>query len=505
MADTTAAAEREVFFGGDSRVGREHPENEDVIWTPQNIPPQLLTQKGYLFILADGVGGYQGGRLASQTAVETLQRSYYANSAEDIETSLRMAVEAANTAVCQQAQATGYTDMGSTVVAAVMYQHRLVVANVGDSRAYVWRKGKGLRQLSTDHTWVAERLAEGLINEEEAAHHQLRHVITRSLGQHPVVEPAVRTLALRPEDRVLLCCDGIWEVLPKEVLRNCMGRNLPPQRIAQMLAKEALNTGGSDDVSAIVAIAPGPAASDANPWRAFLQIVGAFRAASPTAFLVASIAIGVLLVALLGLAVSAASRSLQDQITAMFYRTPAAVASQSAPAFAPTPTSSNVELPGGVGGATSETAMPIGTPQPIVTPTGTPPLAVTPTRTATPAVTPTWTPQPTDTPTGTATPAVTPTYCILPCENQSMKSHFPAQNVDLGTCKGEDGSIPVGATIEVQSAEVFRWAKCGQPVISVRYEQTDYLIFPYRIGQWVGATCTPLDDWRTYFSQPRME
>ncbi len=86
-----------------------------------------------------------------------------------------------------------------------------------------------------------------------------------------------------------------------------------------------------------------------------------------------------------------------------------------------------------------------------------------------------------------------------------MGSHFPAQNVDLGTCKGEDGSIPVGATIEVQSAEVFRWAKCGQPVISVRYEQTDYLIFPYRIGQWVGATCTPLDDWRTYFSQPRME
>jgi len=279
-------------------------------------------------------------------------------------------------------------------------------------------------------------------------------------------------------------------VLPKEVLRNCMGRNLPPQRIAQMLAKEALNTGGFDDVSAIVAIAPAPATSDADPWRAFLQTVGAFRAASPTAFLVASVAIGVLLVALLGLAVSAASRSLQDQLTAVSYGTPVAATFQSAPAFAPTPISSNAELPGGVGGATSETAMSIGTPQPIVTPTRTETPTVAPTET--PAVAP------------TETPAVA-LYCILPCEEQSLGSDFPAQNVNTQTCEGENGSIPVGATIEVSPAEVFWWAECGQPVIYVRYEQTKYLIFPYRIGLWTDATCTPLKDWNACFSQPRME
>lgn len=252
MTNTTLVDARVVLFGGASVKGREHAENEDTIWLPQEITPELLARKGHLFIVADGVGGYQGGKLASQTAIETLQRAYYGAGAEGIEAALRQAVETANAAVYQQARATGYTDMASTVVAAVIHQQRLVVANVGDSRAYVWRRGRPLRQLSTDHTWVAERLAEGVLTKEDAAHHPLRHIITRSLGQETAPVPAVCVATLRLEDRLLLCSDGIWEVVPEEALTHNMNRSASPQHLAQALTHEAVNVGASDDASAIV-------------------------------------------------------------------------------------------------------------------------------------------------------------------------------------------------------------------------------------------------------------
>ena len=462
-----------IVFGGYTHTGQAHAENEDTIWTPQQVTPELLARKGYLFIVADGVGGHQGGKLASQVAVEALQRSYYTDAASpDIETALRRAVEAANAAVRQQASDTDYTDMSSTVVAAVIYQDLLVVANVGDSRAYLWRKGKKMRQLSTDHTWVAERLAEGTINAEEAAHHQLRHVITRSLGQHLTVEPAMCTVKLLPGDRLLLCCDGIWEPLMEETLNRGLGYNLPPQRIAHTLANDALKAGASDDVSAVVAVTGEPATVVDNPVQALVQMITAWQAASPLAFLLGALAGSILLLALLGQLFSSAVRGLR--------------ALPVPPPGTPPPTLT-----------TSIPATHTRTPMPTQLPTTEVPIVDI-------EMTPTPEPMPTSTP---VPPSPTPgpyRYCILPSTNPSAPN-APAGNINPQTCLSTGASIPVGADIEVLPNTVSAVAQCEQPVIRVLYQQADYLIFTYRIGlRDTNSQCTLLD-WQTHFRQPRQE
>ncbi len=468
MPNLAAENLNKIVFGGDTRVGRGHKVNEDTIWIPQDVDRELLRHKGYLFIVADGVGGYQGGQLASRTAVEALHQSYYADPGPDLEGALYRAVEAANLAVRQQAHDTGYEDMGSTVVAALIHGPRLIVANVGDSRAYLWRRGK-LHQLSTDHTWVAERLAEGVIGAEEAAHHQLRHVITRSLGQHLTVEPAVQSLTLQPGERLLLCCDGVWEVLPETRLEQRVGRPASPRQIAEGLVNDALDAGSADDMSAIVALTTGSEASLAQSVPSLPGVMARWHALSPTGFVLGSIAVGILGLALLGLLLSSLWSGLR-------------------PSLPPTPTPTATEQ--------AFVALPPATlpaaPEPpvdIESFTPTPPPA---------------TPLP---PTSTPVPSPTPAagrYCILPSGNSSVDDDYPANNVNLQNCKSQGGSIPVGADISVPPNEVSR-TRCSQPLIRVFYEGKEYFIFPYRIGlRDAGGPCTSLD-WRSRFSRPRQE
>jgi serine/threonine protein phosphatase PrpC len=394
-----------------------------------------------------------------------LRQSYYADPSPDLEDSLCRAVEAANLAVRQQAHATGYEDMGSTVVAVVIYGARLIVANVGDSRAYLWNT-RTLHQLSTDHTWVAERLAEGVIGAEEAAHHQLRHVITRSLGQHLTVEPAVQSLTMQPGERLLLCCDGVWEVLPEAVLKQRLERTASPRQIAEGLVSDAREAGSADDMSVIVAVATDSEASPAKSVAALPGVMARWYALSPTGFILGSIAVGILGLAFFGLLLSSLWSGLR-------------------PSPPPTPTP----------GVTEET---------FIAPSATLPAA-----SETPVDIESLTPIPSFTlaplaPTSTPVPSLTPAagrYCILPSTNP-QDPRAQARSVNPQTCSKTGGAIPVGKGIEVPPNEVMH-PRC--PSIRVLYEGNEYFIFPYRIGlRDAGGPCTSLD-WRSHFSRPRQE
>jgi len=215
-----------------------------------------------LFAVADGIGGHQAGEVASRIAVQVLAQELVsavmmAELSGDIcltETLIRVVSEAvaeANAQIHAVAQSGG-SDMGSTLTLALVRDDLAVVANVGDSRVYHWHDGK-LNQVTTDHSLVERLVAAGEVAPEEAAGHPQKSVLYRSLGDRPAVEVDVLSLQLAPGDRLLLCCDGVWESVGDEGLEEVMLLEFEPQRICDQIIRRSLESGASDNVSVIVA------------------------------------------------------------------------------------------------------------------------------------------------------------------------------------------------------------------------------------------------------------
>lgn len=213
------------------------------------------------FAVADGIGGHQAGEVASRIAVQVVAQELVsgvlmAELGGDVclvETLIKVAGEAvteANAQVYAVAQSRN-SDMGSTLALALVRDNLAVVANVGDSRVYHWHDG-ALRQVSTDHSLVERLVATGEITSEEAAGHPQKGVLYRSLGDRLTVEVDVLSLQLAPGDRLLLCCDGVWESIGSEGLEEVMLLEFEPQRICDQVVRRALESGASDNVSAIV-------------------------------------------------------------------------------------------------------------------------------------------------------------------------------------------------------------------------------------------------------------
>jgi serine/threonine protein phosphatase PrpC len=213
------------------------------------------------FAVADGIGGHQAGEVASRITVqvvaqELISSMLIAELGGDVclvETLIKVAGEAiaeANAQVYAVAQSRG-SDMGSTLALALVRDNLAVIANVGDSRVYHWHDG-ALRQMSIDHSLVERLVATGEITSEEAADHPQKGVLYRSLGDRPAVEVDVFSLQLAPGDRLLLCCDDVWESVGSEGLKEEMLLEFEPQRICDQVVRRALESGASDNVSAIV-------------------------------------------------------------------------------------------------------------------------------------------------------------------------------------------------------------------------------------------------------------
>src|SRR5579875_1988708 len=171
--------------------------------------PQVMTKKGALFIVADGMGGHAAGEVASEIAVDTVSNTYYQDDSEDVAASLLQAIKRANTLIHQRAAENMLrSGMGTTCVSAVLRGSMAYIANVGDSRAYLVRKGK-VRQVSQDHSWVEEQVRAGLLTRDQARSHAQRNVITRSLGTQTDVDVDIFAEHLEEGDTLVLCCDGL--------------------------------------------------------------------------------------------------------------------------------------------------------------------------------------------------------------------------------------------------------------------------------------------------------
>jgi serine/threonine protein phosphatase PrpC/LysM repeat protein len=242
----------EVEAGQHTDRGKTRQRNEDSLAVPPPwVESEKLQAKGMLYVVADGMGGHVGGLTASHMAVERIVQEYYSDPELDVARSLDRAIRAANDAIYGKSEEDpAFAGMGSTLVAAVVRGDELLVANVGDSRAYSVR-GESMRQISRDHTWVQEQVDVGSITSDEARAHPRRHVITRSLGSRPDVRIDLFSERLEAGDTILLCSDGISAQLSDGEIFETLGGSRP-QKAAKRLVSLANNRGGLDNSTAVV-------------------------------------------------------------------------------------------------------------------------------------------------------------------------------------------------------------------------------------------------------------
>jgi len=214
-----------------------------------------------LYAVADGMGGHEGGEVASKLALQVLAQEVTATivvpeiggrraAEEDVVACLQQAAVAANDAVYLARQKRD-NDMGTTLTAALIRDDRLFLAHVGDSRAYRWN-ADGLEQLTVDHSVVASMIASGRAAPEEIYTHPHRSVIYRCIGDQPVVEVDTAILPLAPGDRIVVCSDGLWEMIRDEGIEDVMLQEADPQAACDLLVKHANVAGGDDNISVIM-------------------------------------------------------------------------------------------------------------------------------------------------------------------------------------------------------------------------------------------------------------
>lgn len=225
-------------FGSRTDIGCLRDHNED-----------SLAVKPPLYVVADGMGGHAAGEVASEIAVETIVAA--APPHADAQGLADAVAEANREVMAASHDGRGREGMGCTVTAAMLEGERLIIAQVGDSRAYLLHKGL-LQQVTRDHSLMTELIEAGEITPEEARVHPKRSVITRALGSDPLMQPDIYELNVEAGDRLLLCSDGLSTMLTDNRIADTLNRIGDAQRCASQLVNEAIEAGGYDNVTVIV-------------------------------------------------------------------------------------------------------------------------------------------------------------------------------------------------------------------------------------------------------------
>ena len=265
-----------LLAGAATDAGRARERNEDAVRLAEPGSPEAA-RHGFLVAVADGMGGHQHGEVASQLAIETLFATFYGedgaadpNAGEKLRRGFRLA----NERIAAQARETSAAgngqpgqpgrSMGTTMVAAAIVGDQLTVANVGDSRAYLLR-AESATQITQDHSLVAEQVKAGVMSPEEARESNHRNIVTRALGHRPKLDVDLFEIVLLPEDRVILCTDGVHGHVEPEELAE-FGLRGSPQEVSRTFIELALERGSTDNVTAAV-VAYEPAAVAAAAVR----------------------------------------------------------------------------------------------------------------------------------------------------------------------------------------------------------------------------------------------
>ncbi len=228
-------------------VGKKRELNQDYIYTSE-MPVGNLPN---LFLVADGMGGHNAGDYASRYTVETMIQDITESQETDPKKLLKHAIESANTFVHEKAQENpDMTGMGTTIVAAVCLEDELLAANVGDSRLYLINDE--IRQISVDHSLVEEMVRMGGLDRNVARNHPDKNIITRAVGVKEKVEIDFFRVALLRDDTILLCSDGLSNMVEDEQIRLIVNGQRDIVEKTQELVKCANENGGNDNISVVL-------------------------------------------------------------------------------------------------------------------------------------------------------------------------------------------------------------------------------------------------------------
>lgn len=259
------------LVGYSTDVGKQRDHNEDYVSKfslgLEQIPG---TPEVGLYIVADGMGGHQAGEKASEAVIKDVVINRIQEQLQQLQSVpklkratiklgdvltpgdiLREAIEQANKVLLNARAATSGRDRGTTITAALIIGETCSVANVGDSRTYLMRGGN-LRPITQDHSLVASLVASGMLKPSEVRSHPQRNQIYRTLGDKPEVEVDIFTETLQPGDQIMLCSDGLWEMVLDDSIAKILGAARTPQSACDRLIEAANAGGGEDNISVVV-------------------------------------------------------------------------------------------------------------------------------------------------------------------------------------------------------------------------------------------------------------
>jgi len=244
----------DVVFGQASDPGKIRTNNEDAMGSFIPNSRHQTRSHGYLFVVADGVGGLDLGEIASSTAVSSLLQEFEkAQGGAMLISLLPRLVQHANAAVHDRTLAPEFRGkkMATTAVACALRHDQAIISHVGDSRCYLVRKGIA-KQITQDHTWVNEQRKMGVISASDVATSDSRHVLIRSLGPEMFVSPDTTALTIQAGDLLVLCSDGLHDEMPESTLAAIVSQNKPIDEIAKELVARAVEIDGNDNTTAQV-------------------------------------------------------------------------------------------------------------------------------------------------------------------------------------------------------------------------------------------------------------
>ncbi len=230
---------------------RENNEDSFLYWEPDSDSD--FRRKGRLAIVADGMGGYEGGQEASRLAVETVRHIYDRDFNDDPQNTLVTAFQNAHNSIQRYGfEHPQFHGMGTTCTALCIIDHQLWFAHVGDSRLYLVRPDS-ITRLTRDHSYVGRLVENGIVRSEDAESHPQRHILTAALGSGFEVTPQApaEPVALSDGDTLILCTDGLWSVVNEKEIAQ-LARSHAPAEVCQRLVRCALERGGPDNVTVVV-------------------------------------------------------------------------------------------------------------------------------------------------------------------------------------------------------------------------------------------------------------
>jgi len=254
-----------LIVGAATDPGPVREANEDTVY--HDVVANPIAGDLLVLAVADGMGGYQRGEVASSMAVDALRDRFTTADTSDVVVLLKQAFRQANESIFNGGSAAGeHNMMGTTLVAGVVKDMDLAIGNIGDSRAYLVR-ARTLNQITNDHSLVAEQVAMGAMTHDEARGSHHKNIITRALGHRERVDVDIFELTLLPDDRLLFSTDGLHDHLEDDEMTTIL-LTMSPEDAAKEMVDRAIRAGSTDNVTALCVWAAPVSVLDAPPAAA---------------------------------------------------------------------------------------------------------------------------------------------------------------------------------------------------------------------------------------------